>query len=136
MPAADALVVDTHALLWWLAGSDRLSSTAGRALEAAEAVLVSPISCWEVAMLTAKERVALDRPVATWVADLVGSGGPAEVAELTPQVAVTAGLLADFHGDPADRLIFATAQTLGVPLVSKDRRLHEAGGRERVDVVW
>jgi PIN domain nuclease of toxin-antitoxin system len=86
---AEALLLDTHVLLWWQAGSDRLSETARDAIDEARRVLLSPISCWEVAMLVAKRRVALDRPVERWVGDLVD--GTVEVAELSAPVAATAG---------------------------------------------
>lgn len=63
-------LLDTHVLLWWQADGHRLSPTAARAIARAEAVLVSPISCWEVATLTTKGRVRLDRDVYAWVRDL------------------------------------------------------------------
>jgi PIN domain nuclease of toxin-antitoxin system len=137
MPPTDAVLVDTHALLWWQAGSPRLSVTARGAIDAADAVMVSPISCWEVAMLLAKGRIALDRPVAAWVNDLLGASGPARSADLTPAVGVAAGELDQFHGDPADRLIYATAMLGRIPLVTKDRRLREfAADDGQVSVVW
>src|SRR5690349_14871069 len=77
--------------------------------------MISPITCWEVAMLVEKGRVALDRPLARWVDDLVAS--EVDVAELTPAIAAAAGVLDDFHGDPADRLIYATAAERGLPLI-------------------
>lgn len=98
---------------------------------------MSPISCWEVSTLLTRGRVSLDRPVAAWVRDLLGEGGPAEAAELTPVVAAIAGQLTDLHGDPADRLIYATALDLGVPLITKDQRLADAAaGDDQVTVIW
>ncbi len=136
MPAADAVLLDTHALLWWQAESDRLSRVALAAIRAADRVLVSPITCWEVAMLVGKGRVALDRPVEQWVSDLL-AGSQVGAAELTPAVAVAAGQLDGFHGDPADRLIYATAAIRGVPLVTKDDRLRDfAAGRGDVEIRW
>jgi len=136
MPRADAVLLDTHALLWWQAGSVRLSSTARGAIGGARRVVVSSISFWEVAMLVGKGRIALDRPVAAWVNDLVG-GGCISSADITPAVAVAAGARPGFHGDPADRLIYATALVGGLPLITKDRRLHDAAAAEGgVDVVW
>ena len=135
MPSADAVLVDTHALLWWQAGSVRLSATARRHIDAASRVLVSPVSCWEVAMLVAKERVRLDRPTTRWVRDLFSAD--AEVAELSVDVAVAAAELADFHGDPADRFLWATALRRGVPLVSKDDRMRAYAALHRTaTVVW
>ncbi|HEX9344240.1 MAG TPA: type II toxin-antitoxin system VapC family toxin [Actinomycetota bacterium] len=118
------ILLDTHALLWWAAGSDRLSPGAARAIARADTILVSPISCWEVATLVGKGRIALDRDVYVWVLDLF-SLDEVELAPLTPQMAVAAALLgtAGFHGDPADRFLYATALEHSVPLVTKDESI-------------
>lgn len=130
------VVLDTHALLWWQAGSRKLSHRAGLTIEAANRLLVSPISCWEVAMLVAKGRVRLDRPTATWVRDLLVQERVC-AAELTPAIATAAGELADFHGDPADRILYATARSLQAELLSKDELLHRYGAEQAdVGVVW
>lgn len=141
MPNAERVLVDTHALLWWQAQPDearpdRISMPAWEWITAANCVLVSPISCWEVAMLVGKERVRLDRPTAAWIRDVLATDGIG-VAELTPGIAVAAADLADFHGDPADRFLYATAKLLDVPLLSKDRLLHGYAETDRtVTVVW
>ncbi|MFN0027506.1 MAG: type II toxin-antitoxin system VapC family toxin [Acidimicrobiales bacterium] len=129
MPNVEAVVVDTHVLLWWQAGGDRLSIEARRRIERADVLYVSPITCWEIAMLVSKRRVALDRPVSTWINDLLATS-TAAIADLTPTVAVAAGELPDFHGDPADRIIYATAATRQLPLITKDRRLHDLSGAD------
>lgn len=118
------ILLDTHALLWWQAGGERLSAAAARAIARAESVLVSPISCWEVATLLGKGRIALDRDVFVWVRDLFGADG-VELAPLSPQAAVTAALLgtAGFHDDPADRFLYATALEHSVPMVTKDEAI-------------
>jgi len=124
MPTASQVVVDTHALLWWQASSDRLSAKARESIIAADQVVVPSICCWEVAMLVSKGRVQLDRPVIDWIHDLLGV--PEVVsADVTAVIAANAGLLDEFHGDPADRLIVATATNLSLPLITKDRNMHE-----------
>ncbi|MDQ3761529.1 MAG: type II toxin-antitoxin system VapC family toxin [Actinomycetota bacterium] len=141
MPSAERVLVDTHALLWWQAQPgqarpDRISTTAWERITAASCALVSPISCWEVAMLVGKERIRLDRPTAAWIRDVLATDGIG-VAELTPRIAVAAAELVDFHGDPADRFLYATARLLGVPLLSKDRLLHGYAEADRtVTVIW
>lgn len=117
------VVLDTHTLLWWHAESDRLSADALRAIDGAGSVLVSPISFWEVSMLVQKARIGLDRPTAVWVSDFL-STDRVEIAELTPAIAVRAAELLDLHGDPADRILVATATSLGVALVTKDEKIH------------
>ncbi len=133
---AAQVLLDTHALLWWQAGSPRLAPSALTALSAAARVLISPISCWEVSMLVTKGRVTLDRPTATWIRDLLAQDRIA-TADLTAQIAVDAAELPDFHGDPADRLLYATARWLRIPLISKDDRLRQyAENRRDCAVHW
>lgn len=133
--AADVLL-DTHALLWWQADAGQLSSRARLAISAADRVLISPISCWEVAMLVQRRRVQLDRPTAAWVRDLLAQD-PVHAADLTPAIAVAAAELDDFHGDPADRFLYATARSLQADLLSKDQRLQQYAVRQGdVKVVW
>lgn len=131
------ILLDTHVILWWQAGGDRLSARAAREIARAETVLVSPVSCWEIATLARKGRIALDRALHAWVRDLFAAE-QVQVASLSPEAAATAGNLGEvLGGDPADRLLWATASDLLVPLVTKDRAMHafagEAGG---VRVVW
>lgn len=133
----DSVVVDTHALLWWQAGSPRISRRARTALESSARVLVSPLTCWEIAMLVAKGRVRLDRPVQRWINDLLATSSPIRLAALTSSVAVAAGSLVDFHGDPADRMIYAAAAGGGHPLVTKDGRLREYAKKQRaIRAIW
>ncbi len=135
MSSAETLLLDTHALLWWQAQSGRLSTTARERIAGARQLLISPISCWEVAMLVDKGRVRLDRPTAAWVRDLLA--GDVDLAELTPGIAVAAAELSDFHGDPADRFLYATARVQGSALVTQDRALHDYAEADRaVSVVW
>lgn len=141
MSNAERVLVDTHALLWWQAQPDqarpeRISISAWERIMAASCVLVSPISCWEVGMLVGKERIRLDRPTAAWIRDVLATDSIG-VAELTPGIAVAAAELADFHGDQADRFLYATARSLDVPLLSKDRLLHGYAETDRtVTVIW
>jgi len=136
MPTADSLLLDTHALLWWQAGSDRLSARARRAIDAAPRLFISTMSVYELTMLVGQGRAALDRPTQIWVHDLL-SAGIVTLAELTPAIAVAAALLDDFQGDQADRIIYATAVQNSLPLVSKDPNLAEyARGHGDVTIEW
>jgi PIN domain nuclease of toxin-antitoxin system len=131
------LLLDTHALVWWQAGGDRLSPAAQRAIEAADTVLVSPLTLWEVATLQRRGRLQLDRDPLDWARDLLRTPGIDE-APLTAAAATWAGTLDDrFWGDPIDRLLYATARDLRVPLVTKDERLHAyAATAGDVDIIW
>jgi len=121
---AEPLLLDTHALLWWQAGSDRLSARARRAIDTAPRLFLSAISVWELAMLVDQGTVALDRPTQIWVHDLLADG-IVTIAELTPAVAVAAAQLDEFTGDHADRIIYATAVQNQLTLVTKDDGLTE-----------
>lgn len=131
------VLLDTHVLLWWQAGGERLSRRAVTAIETAPTVLISPLTCWEVATLHRRGRIALDRDPAGWVSDLLHADG-LELAELTAEAAAWAGQLDDaFPGDPIDRLLYATARDLRVPLISKDDALRAFAATARdVDVIW
>jgi PIN domain nuclease of toxin-antitoxin system len=114
-----------------------LSRRARRTIDEAETLLVSPLSCWEVATLERLGRIQLDREPSMWVHDLY-QAERISLAALSPEAAAFAGAMAgDFPGDPIDRLLFATARDLRVGLVSKDERLHRfASASGDVRVVW
>lgn len=132
------ILLDTHAVLWWKAGGDRLSPTAADAIAAADALLVSAISCWEVGMLVELGRIVLDREVPVWVAALLAEE-PVRPVPLSAASATAAALLGrdGFHGDPADRFLYATAREHAVPLVTKDERITSFARRTGdVRIVW
>jgi PIN domain nuclease of toxin-antitoxin system len=137
MPAdSRQVLLDTHALLWWAASSTRLSATAAASIAAAPTIFISPVTCWEVAMLVVKERVKLDRPTAAWVRDLLAKDR-VETAALGPSAAVAAAELPGFHGDPADRQLYATARSLDAVMLTKDQHLHRyAAERGDLTVRW
>jgi PIN domain nuclease of toxin-antitoxin system len=98
--------------------------------------LVSPITFWELTVLIERGRIALDLDVLRWSRDLLAQE-PVEIAPITPSIAIGAARLTGFHGDPADRLLYATAREMSVPLISKDGRIQRyARGHADVKVVW
>lgn len=111
---------------WLVTGDPTLKGSALRTIEeAAERarVLVSVISVWEVGMLDAKGRVTLHIPCDDWVDAALGQPAMA-LLPITPGIAIASSRLpGDFHGDPADRMIIATARALNVPLVTRDRAI-------------
>ena len=132
------ILLDTHALVWWQAGGQRLSVRAARAIAQADPVLVSPVSCWELTMLLRKGRITLDRDVYDWTRDLLAQEH-VELVQLTPQAALGAALLRDrgFPGDPVDQMLYATARELAVGFVTKDERIRAFARSERdVRTVW
>ena len=134
--SGDPLLLDTHALLWWQAGGERLSPKSRRLIDHASRLFVSTISLWEVTMLVGNGVIALDRPPQIWVHDLLASGS-VTLADLTPTIAVAAAQLDEFTGDQADRIIYATAAQNQLVLVSKDEQLAEyARTQGDVTIEW
>ena len=114
-----AAVLDTHAWVWMSAGAPEAHKGAtfrGRSI-------VSAISVWEVAMLVQKGRLDLAPDVDTWIS--ANLKRPVELEPLSPVVCIASSRLLEFHGDPADRLIVATAMTLGLPLMTADKKIIE-----------
>ena len=127
------IVLDTHAWIWWTADPDCLSPRARNAIEQSTEIGIAAISCWEVATAAVRGRIQLDRDIGTWL-KLALAAERVSLAELTPAIAVAAaGIGRDFHGDPGDRLIVATALVLGCSLVTKDGPIRRLPG---VKTVW
>jgi PIN domain nuclease of toxin-antitoxin system len=115
------LLLDTHVVQWWSAEPARLSRPAARALSAADELAVAAISWFELAWLARRERIIVGVPVRSWLAELAAR---VRTVAITPAIADTAASLpVTFPGDPADRLIYATAVEHGWHLVTKDGRL-------------
>lgn len=131
------ILLDTHVILWWQAGGDRLSRTATAAIEAAGMLYVSPLTFWEIATLRRLGRIGLDRDIGSWVQDLIRVPRVA-TAPLSPEAAAWAGdLPQSFPGDPIDRMLYATSRDLRVPFVSKDEGLRAfARAAADVQIVW
>jgi PIN domain nuclease of toxin-antitoxin system len=126
------IVLDTHAWIWLVSDPDQLGSAARRAIERDRSRGIAAISCWEVAMLAARGRIELDRDAVSWMDDAL-EVEELELLPLTPAVAVASAQLGEFHGDPADRMIVATALTHGAVLVTKDERIRAL---KLVKTVW
>ncbi|MBE1207367.1 type II toxin-antitoxin system VapC family toxin [Aminobacter carboxidus] len=120
------IVLDTHALVWWVNGSSSLSKAALQAIESGlrgDGVVASSISAWEIAMLVAKGKLEISMDVSHWL-DLAGEIEGFRFIPVDNVVAVRSVTLpGKFHADPADRMIVALARELGAPLVSADTRI-------------
>lgn len=123
------ILLDTHVLLWHERGDRRLGRQARTQIQRSWSendVAVSAISFWEVGMQVRKDRLGFHLDLDAWRRDLL-SLGLVEVP-VDGAIAARAGLLQDIHGDPADRLIVATALE-GHRLVTADRGILSWPGR-------
>jgi PIN domain nuclease of toxin-antitoxin system len=117
------VLLDSHVLHWWSAEPDRLSAVARTAVLEADELAVASITWFELAWLADQERINVSIPISTW---LEGLSAQVRTVGTTPAIALAAvALPSSFPGDPADRLIYATAVEHGWPLVTKDRRLRD-----------
>lgn len=115
------VLLDTHAVHWWSAEPQRVSAAAREALEEADELAVAAISWFELAWLARHERIVVNIPIRSW---LEGLAAQLRTIGITPAIADTAvALPSSFPGDPADRLIYATAVEHDLQLVTKDRAI-------------
>ncbi|MBI5366748.1 MAG: type II toxin-antitoxin system VapC family toxin [Planctomycetes bacterium] len=132
-----AILLDTHVWVWQVSADPALSRHARAQLDdAADAgdLIVSAVSVWEIALLEARGRLTLDMECLAWVRRAVQRLG-LRVVPLSMEVAVASTRLpGDFHADPADRFLVATARHLDVPLATADGRIlkYAAAGHVRV----
>jgi PIN domain nuclease of toxin-antitoxin system len=127
------VLLDTHVVHWWSAEPDRVSKPARRSLEEADELAVAAVSWYELAWLARNERIAITVPIRSWLQSLAAQ---LRTVGVIPAIADTAvALPSSFPGDPADRLIYATAIEHGLKLVTKDQAIHDHD-RPRSLAVW
>ena len=131
--AVTTVVLDTHVIHWWSAEPDRMSAAATKTLSEADELAVAAISWFELAWLARHERIVVTIPIRSWLEQL---SSQVQTVGVTPAIAETAvSLPSSFPGDPADRLIYATAIEHGWRLVTKDKRLRTHRNPRNV-AVW
>ena len=130
------IVLDTHALIWWVTGNMLMSKKAKAAIEKEHQsgeIFVSSITAWEIAMLVDRQRLALSSDLRSWFA-VVSSIPSIKFINVDVDIALrSVALPGTFHKDPADRLIVATAQKLSAILITKDEKIR---AYPHVKTVW
>jgi PIN domain nuclease of toxin-antitoxin system len=119
------VLLDTHALLWLDSGAPMTRESIAVIDDAAGRgeVLVSPVSAWEVGLLVRKGRIRLDLEPLPWFERFLSLPG-VRLTPLAVAAAISSSFLAEpFHGDPADRLLVATARTLPAALITRDAKI-------------
>lgn len=119
------ILLDTHIWVWWVHDESLLTPAQREAIRASEedVIGVSAISCWEVAKLVEYGRLELPCPLEEWF-ELALSYPGIQILALTPEIAIESTRLpGEFHRDPADQIIVATARVYDCPLVTSDEKI-------------
>lgn len=131
------MVIDSHALLWWLDGGERLSAKASELLggvgQGQTVFFVSAITFWELRLKERRGQLAPKRPIGQWP-DVLRRTADIELVDVSPEIWLATADLAWEQRDPADRVIAATALHLRVPVLTKDRMFHAPDAP--VKAVW
>ena len=131
-------LLDTCAVIW-IANGDPLREPAASALRQAyaegESLAVSPMTAWEIAMLTAKAKIALSLAPEVWFGRVLALPGVALAALPPPVLIASCALPGAPPADPVDRILAATARAFGHTLVTRDRHLLAYGGEGHMGVM-
>jgi len=119
------ILLDTHIWLWWVHADKNLTAQQAKKIQENETgvIGVSAISCWEIAKLVERGRLELNLPVEEWLRQALDYPG-VRLLELTPEIAVESTRLpGEFHRDPADQIIVATARLYDCLLLTADGQI-------------
>ncbi len=112
------ILLDTHIWIRWQSAPEGLPDWVLRELSRANSLAISAISCWELGQLVLRKRVLLSMPLTEWIDQ--ATGGSVRCLPINREIAQLASALPEFHRDPADRLIIATAIASNARLLSLD----------------
>jgi len=121
------ILLDTHTWIWSHSETTLLSDNVLELIQKTQPDqrAIASISIWEFAMMTSKGRIAVRIDPKLWLSNATRMGG-LRVMELTAEIAMdSCSLPGEFHRDPADRIIVATARTHNLTLLTKDRKILE-----------
>lgn len=120
------VLLDTHVLLWSLVQPEELAEDIKQHITLAQEngqLLLCSISLWEIAMLKFKRRINIYEPIKDFLGSVTNIPG-LSIKEISSEIAAESVLLMDdFHGDPADRIIVATARCFGATLLTRDQKI-------------
>ena len=131
------ILLDTCAFIW-IANNEPIAPAAETALReagaAARGIVVSPISAWEIGLLTSRGRITLTHDPRAWFRNGLDAG--VALAEMPPDVLISASYLpSGALRDPADRIIAATARAYGYRLMTRDRPLLDFGAAGQLEAI-
>jgi len=130
------IVLDTHVLIWWISDPEKLSSKATKLIETEKKqgqIFISSISVWEIYLLVQKDRLTITMNLDAWFAEIERLPF-VQFVPVDNRIAATSVVLpGDFHADPADRIIVATAREKGAKLITADDRIRKYS---HVQSIW
>ncbi len=117
---SEMIVLDTHIWFWWINKEHhRFSASWLTRIENADKVVVSPVSCFEIALANQRGRLTLSCDANDWLYDALTPSG-VELLPITAEIATRAVSLSPIHKDPFDRIIIASALEHNAQLASVD----------------
>lgn len=119
------IMLDTHIWVWWIHNDVRLTEKLREHIVNCEdkGLGISVFSCWEVAKLVEIKKLTLHCPIGEWMDTALNYPG-IRLLDLTPQIVIESTQLpGDFHRDPADQIIVATARIHDCPLLTVDDKI-------------
>ena len=137
--APSLALLDTHIWIWLVTNDPRIQASRFikriQEFEFQKGLRISVISIWEIGILHVKRRIDLPFSAHQWVQKALDAPGFL-VVELTPEIALeSTHLPGEFHGDPADRIILATARSFGATLVTADLRMLKYAQEHHLEAV-
>lgn len=131
-------LLDTHVWIWYITGNEELNKKVRKIITDAiysHTLHIAAISLWEITMLEKKQRIILEMPCLEWINQSIELTR-IRVAPVTPAIAVeSCHLPGKFHGDPADRMITATARVEGMTLITRDKNILEYSQSKYVSAI-
>ena len=133
------ILLDTHVWIWFMKGDKtQLKPSAIKLIENAlleRTAYLASISVWELGMLYQKNRIKMNEPLSVWVERCCAKAG-FNTINLENDVAIESTQLpAEFHGDPADRMLIATARQHGLTLITRDKLMQKYGKQGHLQVL-
>ncbi len=126
------ILLDTHVLVWLVAGLPALGKQAKKVADQAlvkDELSVSAISFWEIALLHQRRRLILEQPIDAWRTRLLELG--LHEIPVDGKIGIAATSMSNFHPDPADRFITTTSLLSGAALLTADQQILEWSGKVR-----
>ena len=118
------IILDTHIWVWWVDENEKLTDNNLKIIEKykSQGLGISIISCWEIAKLAEKNRLNFTCSVDEWLNSALNYPG-IKLLDLTLPIIIQSTQLTEFHADPADQIIVATAKIYDCPLLTQDSKI-------------